>query len=349
MKFRATVLVLFLLACAAFAQSDYSESSPFEPRREVLEERSRKSKGGESVPQLVPLENVVDTVSIPILVRDQSGAPVTDLTRGELKIFVDNAPVQIISVEKPAEPPGVVLVLDTSPSAVFQLKTLLQQAQRFVDRLPASVKVIVVEFNSEMNIRCQLTGDREQLRKCISKARMGDGTSIYSAVGTLFQKVLPLVPGRKWVVMFTDGVDTTSRGSSYSSSLAQVELSDVPVFGVYYDTSRQASSGRPSDDWLRAILASRPDLGPGRGTLGSTSAEYVKGRDYLADLAAASGGRIIKAGDFDKEAGLVPSELLSYYYATIQVPKSRSGSRPVKVRVLRPKLGVTARGSFIEK
>ena len=39
------------------------------------------------------------------------------------------------------------------------------------------------------------------------------------------------------MVLFTDGVDTTSRRASYDSTVRLAEVSDAPIYSVDYDTS----------------------------------------------------------------------------------------------------------------
>ena len=354
----AWLLFLLCVVVNATGQSGYSESTPFIARKDKQDQDKKSNKKKDSnrkqadtPPQVEPVPTVNTTpanlsVTIPISVRDRSGKPVTDLSASDVTVFVDGTSIPISSFEKTDDRPAVIVVLDTSPSTGLEMKSLKADAQRFVDSLPQSTKVVVVEFNSELKVRCQITDDRSALRKCIEKADMGDGTSIYSAVRTLFEKVLPLVPGRKTVVMFTDGVDTTSQASTYAGSMTWIERSDVPVFPVYYDTFRKR--GR-SDDWILTILQTLPPSSRGAMQAGSASAEYETGRDYLTDLAAASGGRVIKKNDLDDEAKKLSDEIQSRYYATIDVPNIGAASRPLKVRVNRPNLIVRARGSVVSK
>ena len=55
------------------------------------------------------------------------------------------------------------------------------------------------------------TNDREEIYHAIRKTSFGNGTSLYDAVHLTIAKRLNGVEGRKAVVLFTDGVDTTSR------------------------------------------------------------------------------------------------------------------------------------------
>ncbi|MCV4615146.1 hypothetical protein OFM04_35140, partial [Escherichia coli] len=79
------------------------------------------------------------------------------------------------------------------------------------------------------------------------------------------------IEGRKAIVLFTDGVDTQSRKSTYDSTLAIAEESDVLIFPIYYNTFF---------DNNRGIFSPFPPLisiGTPRGT---TAEEYALGRKY---------------------------------------------------------------------
>jgi hypothetical protein len=199
-----------------------------------------------------------------------------------------------------------------------------------------------------LNVRSQPTTDREATRKAISKVSMGDGTSIYSAVRFMYEKILPTVPGRKTIVLMTDGVDTTSESSTFAKSLAEVEKEDVTVYPVYVDTFGDSRRVRSlQNDWIAQIL--RQSNIPGSFPLpGSSEAEYKTGLIYLNDLAAASGGRIFSSEKLHDATPSLLGELASRYYVTITVPRKNIGSRPVRVRVNRPSLAVFARGSFLD-
>ena len=108
-----------------------------------------------------------------------------------------------------------------------------------------------VEFGVyAIDVLTDATKDREKIFKAIKKADFGNGTSLYNAVDETLRKQLAKIPGRKAVVLFTDGVDTTSRKNSYDSTLNYAEESDTLIFPIYYNTyfdNRQRNSGRFPD------------------------------------------------------------------------------------------------------
>ena len=94
------------------------------------------------------------------------------------------------------------------------------------------------------------------ITKAIRRTRTGGGTRLYDAVEDILKKQLKTIPGRKAVVLFTDGVDTTSHRASYDSTVRLAEESDAPIYSVDYDTSGFGTGG-----------VHAPGLPGGRGTI----------------------------------------------------------------------------------
>lgn len=344
-----TLAIILLTAAASLAQTGFSESKSYKPRDVAKIDADKNTT-------LVtpPLQDV----AIPVSVVDAKGIPVTDLAQSNFTVFVDGVEAKVTGFNKAAEFPNVILLLDMSPSAHRRIETIRDQAAAFVEDLPAGAKVMVADFNSQMNIRTQLTADRKSILDGIDGTKVGDGTSLYSAIHTLFEKVIPTIPGRKVVVLFTDGVDTTSTKSSAARSLHEVEKRDVSIYTVFHDTLKdfpqpgasigplggRPRSGRPSGFPLP------PGVLIGRGrTPGSYEKEYEAGRNYLADLASSTGGRVVETDKFQTTIQPLVAELSARYTVTVSVPANGSAaSRPLKVRVNRGDLNVVARGSFIE-
>jgi VWFA-related protein len=210
--------------------------------------------------------------------------------------------------------------------------------------------------------------------------RPGEGTKLYDAVDFIINQRFNRIDGRKAMLLFTDGVDTTSRRASYESNARDAEELDALIYPVQYDT--YAGGGSPSGNsggggvWggglprrrrggITDILADiivggnvRIGGGGGRGggggnnCTGCTREEYARGNAYLNDLARLSGARLYRAEQTSDIAGafsLVAEELrrqysLGYYPKQQGQPGQR---RRIKVRVMRPDLAVNARDSYI--
>jgi len=195
----------------------------------------------------------------------------------------------------------------------------------------------------------QPTTDRQVLYNAIRKSNFGDGTSLYDAVDFSLRKRLNQIQGRKEIVLFTDGVDTTSRKSNYDKTLALAEESDSLIFPVYYNTffdnRRRQGSPMPPDIFYP------PPIMAGGG--GGSAADYALGKKYLDDLAAYTGGRVFRpestpGGLSAAFEGIAEELRRQYSIGFIPVDEGKPGDRKqLKVRVARPNVVVRARDSYI--
>src|SRR4030095_15507633 len=121
------------------------------------------------------------------------------------------------------------------------------------------------------------TSDRSELRQAILRTRTGGGTRLYDAVDQVINQRLNRIPGRKAIVLFTDGVDTTSRNSTYQDNVRDAEELDALIYPVQFDTYGDMKTGVPRPGSPR-MPSSRPTilgtilgsivLGGGRGGMG---------------------------------------------------------------------------------
>jgi Ca-activated chloride channel family protein len=283
-------------------------------------------------------------ITIPVSVFDRNGLYIPGLRQNSFKIFEDGVEQEIAYFGTTDKPFTVALLLDTSPSTSYKIDEIHQAAAAFVEQLGPQDSVLVIEFNSSVKLQTEATTDRARIYKAINRAKFGDGTSLYNAVDEALRKQLGKISGRKAVVLFTDGVDTTSRKNSYDSTLAFAEESDSLIFPIYYNTYL---------DNLNRSITTFPGPWGGPPARGVTREDYALGRKYLEDLADATGGRV-----FRPEAtpgGLTAAfegiaEELRRQYNVGYVPKDegKPGQRKlIKVRVDRPNLIIRARDSYV--
>ena len=316
-------------------------------------------------------------VTIPVSVMDRNGRFIPDLRKDEFQIFEDGAQQNVsyfASIEKPFT---VALVIDTSASTHFRMDEMQDAAIEFVNQLRPDDRVLVVSFDSQIRVLAEATNDRNVLRDAIRNTRTGGNTRLYDAIDFVIHQRLNQISGRKAIVLFTDGVDTTSKHAKYEDNMRDAEELDALIYPVQYDTYNDVagpgggswpSSGRyPRGgsgsiviDILGGILGGgRGGGGYGRGGGGGggngpgmSRDDYMRADAYLHDLAYKTGGRVFQAettGDLSQSFANIAEELrrqysLGYY------PKAQAQAgqrRQIKVRVLRPDLVVRARDSYI--
>lgn len=268
-------------------------------------------------------------VTMPVSVRDRDGKYIPNLAKEDFRIYEDNVEQQVAYFAATEKPFTVALIIDTSGSTRNRMGEIQDAAIAFVDQLRQEDRVMVVTFDDQINVLSQPTSDRRALRDAIRRARAGSGTRLYDAVDLVINTHLKRVEGRKAVVLFTDGVDTTSKQASYQSNMEDAEEADALIYPIQYDTyddSQVAGGGggswpgggggrvpsrRRTGSTIGDILGgisvviggggrggNWPGGGGGRGggggggnCTGCTREEYERGDRYLGELARLTGAR----------------------------------------------------------
>lgn len=303
-------------------------------------------------------------VTTPVSVLDRSGRFIAGLKKKDFKIFENDIPQTITYFQTSEQPFTVFLLIDISPSTKYKIDEIHYAAITFINQLRPTDKVMVVAFDQRVRVLTpEPTSDKQLLYAAVYKANFGSGTSLYEAVDYVANLDLVNAPGRKAVVIFTDGVDTTSRRASYESTIAAVQEVDALVYPIRYNTQTQtgvvsASTGAPvalpAD--IAAELAARgitiaPGIFAGTGR-GQSPAEYARGRTYLDALAQNTGGRMFEAetiSNLSTAFSGVAEELrqqysIGYYPEETGQPGER---RRVKIKVIKPNVVVRAKTGYV--
>jgi Ca-activated chloride channel homolog len=300
-------------------------------------------------------------IQTPVSVLDRNGRFIPGLKKKDFKIFENGIQQNIELFLTQEQPFTVVLMIDTSPSTRHKIEEIHYAAITFVNQLRPADRVMVVAFDQRPRILCEPTTDKQLLYSAIYKANFGSGTSLYDAIDAVSNSDLIAESGRKAIVIFTDGVDTTSRRSTFESSIAGVEEIDALIYPIRYNTivgGNQQNLGidpklfaqlpRAAQDMLMRAANSR---GMGRG---QSAAEYERGRQYLEALATYSGGRLFDSEtltNLDAAFSGVAEELrrqysIGYYSNNEGQPGDR---KQIKITVARPKVVVRSKTTYVVK
>lgn len=315
-------------------------------------------------------------VSIPVSVMDRNGRYIPDLRQEDFRIYENGVEQQVAYFASVERPFSVVLMLDTSGSTRFRIEDIQDAAIAFVDQLRADDRVMIIAFDDRIRVLAQFTNDRNELRSAIRRTRTGGGTRLYDALDEVINQHFSRVQGRKAIVLFTDGVDTTSRRASYESNVRDAEELDALIYPVQYDTYDDMASmgggggggGWPGGggggviiQWPFPFPVRIPGPGGrggnwpgggGRGGRGTSRSEYETANAYLRDLADKTGARLERADDTRNlaRAFTVIAEELRRQYSIGYYPRTPAQAgerRQIRVRTTRPNLVVRSRDSYI--
>jgi Ca-activated chloride channel homolog len=365
---KKTILPLILLfSLSVNAQSGRKKTDPKPSKPEASKtttdtneglNESRVSPEGEEINEDV-IRSDTSLVTVPVQVMDRYGRYVPALRRDNFRLFENGVEQKIAYFATTDSPFTVVLLLDTSGSTQMRLEDMQNAAINFVSKLKLVDSVMVMSFDDRIEVLCKATTDREEINNGIRRTRTGGGTRLYDAVEDVLTKQLRTITGRKAVVLFTDGVDTTSHRASYRSTVRLAEESEAPIYSVDYDTSGRGGSGtwghgRMPTPGGRGTILGMPVPGTGLpgGNPTATAADYRNAVAYLRELSKKTGGRFY---DGDSLFGIaqaftwIAEELgrqysLGYYPA---ITGKDGEQRQIKVRVTEADLVVKARDSYI--
>lgn len=349
------------------------ESGRPAPSRPTTSEPQSSAEVAEEVGEDEVVRVNASLVTVPVSVLDRDGRFIGGLRQEDFRVLEDGVEQRIAYFAPVEQPFTVALVIDTSGSTRFRLEDIQDAAIAFLDQLSPADRVIVISFDDSVRVLSEATSDRNRLRAAVRQTRTGGGTRLYDAVDLVINQQLGRVQGRKAVVLFTDGVDTTSKRASYQSTLEEAVELDAMIYPIQYDTfvdnggGGGGGGGWPGPRYPRRRKPGWGDIlggiilgggvtigtgGGGGGSAGTSRADYQRGSEYLRRLAEATGGRRHEAQDLNylEEAFTSIAEELRRQYSLGYYPARQSRTderRQIRVRVRRPNLVVRARDSYV--
>ncbi|MEZ5308169.1 MAG: VWA domain-containing protein [Pyrinomonadaceae bacterium] len=277
-------------------------------------------------------------VTLPVSVLDREGRFVGGLLEKDFSIYENGEEQQIeyfASLEKPFT---VVLLIDVSPSTKYRIDEIQDAAISFVGELRPQDRVVVAAFSSDMKILSQNKRGYHRIRRDIRKAEFGDGTALYEAIDSAVQDLLAPIEGRKALVIFSDGVDTSSRKVNLKQAVEKIEAADTLVYSVRYNTFDEALGGNKPKGYVYPV--------------GSSPREYARGKEFLTRMADISGGRVYEAENTENLVSAFRNiaEELRRQYAIGYYPQetgSNGERRNIRVLIKQPNLTVRTKESYI--
>jgi Ca-activated chloride channel family protein len=190
------------------------------------------------------------------------------------------------------------MLFDTSESMRKDLKLSQESAIRFLDAIPRARDLLLIFFDRDIRVSRYSSENQQGIFERILETKGEGFTALYDAVAVYLSRVAE-TPGRKVLVLFTDGDDTTSQVPP-DEVQRLVRSSDATVYPVAFPGERR--QGSPDALRARAFLNSLADLSGGRvfqptasrelariyqSILDELGAQYVLG--YVSDNPARDG------------------------------------------------------------
>lgn len=207
------------------------------PRRvsgtEQTTEAKKTTQGSDEVDEGDVVRVDTQLVSVPAVVTDSSGRPLSGLKPENFRIIEDGQPQTIANFGTTETPFEIALLLDTSGSTRDDVALIRAAANSFIEALRPGDRVGVVAFNqartvaepiAAVEVLTPLTDDREALRAAIENLGASQGTPYYDGLervadGIFHDQPKDDVRGRRAVVALTDGVDSSSNSDFVTAKL----------------------------------------------------------------------------------------------------------------------------------
>jgi Ca-activated chloride channel family protein len=219
------ILILGITALSLEASRDGSAQQT-RPRR--VYEQDPKNEDLQTIRLGTQLVNVLFSVT------DKKNRYIGDLVKGEVEVLENGKRQEIFTFKRELDLPLTMAILvDVSRSVLPVLPRLTSASSHFIDSVmqQGKDKTAIIQFNSETELIQDLTSNigrlRRGLRVIVDKAPTVEraygglppiiggsrlsGTSIYDSIIATCNDLLAGKAGRKTIILFTDGFDTTSR------------------------------------------------------------------------------------------------------------------------------------------
>ena len=307
-KFLSVLCIMSAVTLVVFGQKPKSSPSPTPTPEE--------QQGSVVIP--------IRRVRLPITVTDKKGQFVPGLTKDDFMVFEDKIPQQIETFSDDLSltlPLYIAVLMDTSPSTAGKLKFQQESAMNFIQTVvkPRKDRVLFATFDDQINLLQDFTDKLDLLDKAVySVKKMGTQTALYDAIWQFCDEKMRSVPGRRVLLVVSDGEDTYSR-ANIRDAIDIAQRTETTIFAI----STKAG-----------FLATVPGVEAGQ-------VSDKKDRD-LQSLAEETGGTAFFTGDMlslERSFTRISKELRAQYLVTYNpTNKSYDGAfRKIDVKLAQGK------------
>src|SRR5262245_24483775 len=262
-------------------------------------------------------------VSLFATVFDAENRLVPDLGQDDFEVLDNDKTQPLVVFRSENLPITAVVMLDTSGSMTGTISLLKSAAEQFLIRLLPDDKAAVGAFNDKIELNAGFTNNRDKLVSQVKDLDYGNGTRLFDAINESLE-ALHGVEGRRVILVFTDGDDTSSRVGR-GTVLDRARADEVMIYAIglqseYFDGARMVRS-KP-DSGLRKLadetgggyfeLKKTADLGPTFSRVAQElHSQYVLGFEpKLLD------GKVHKLAVKMKQTGMIARARKSYVATT---------------------------------
>ncbi|HYM08996.1 MAG TPA: VWA domain-containing protein [Terriglobales bacterium] len=327
----------------------------------------------------------VKVVNVLATVRDKHGKIANGLTKDDFSLTEDGRPQTLKYFARDTDLPLTLgLLVDTSMSQRRVLNEERDASESFLAQVlrEDKDKAFVIHFDREVELSQDLTSSHEQLRTALESlqtpqftrtsgggggsndpgsgrgrgsGRHGGGTLLYDAVFLASDELMKKQPGRKAVIVLSDGVDMGSR-ESLEAAIESAQRANTIVYSILFKDDEAYGNG----GGFGRTGISIPGMGVpgmGRGGMGGPGGrggrrypeEHADGKKILERISRETGGRMFevsKKEPVNQIYSQIQEELRNQYSLGYTPNPVEPGYHKIQVTASRKDLIVQARDGY---
>jgi Ca-activated chloride channel family protein len=306
---------------------DAPSTTPARPAESPRPASGQPSSDNPEAPTVIDDDEVYhvhsNLVPVSANVSDAAGRAVTDLKLEDFELRVDGQPKPISDISFAETPVRLALLFDNSSSVRPTRELEKHAAVRFLRTVLRPVdQAALFSISTYPSLDHPITSDAAKLVRTVEAYGEVEGsTALFDTIIAAAEYLRPM-PGRKVIVIVSDGVETTSRITDFGEVLRRSLAADCQVFVIQTGLSENAN--------LRDLMAER----------------------RMQDLTASTGGAVYAprvSTDLDAAFAHIAADLSQQYVLSYYPTDDGSDGRfrAISLRVkTRPNMRVRARRGF---
>jgi len=216
------------------AKASANNSAP--PKPEKLDTGSTGPAAALSLAELQAAALVPDFVAngrlveVYATVTDNRGRYIDNLTPDKFTILDNGQPQKVVEFQSQFAEIACALVLDTTGSMRDALPALKNAALKMISELRPGDSVAVYNFNATVNLIQPFTTDMAAAKRAVMSTYADGDTAMYDALARVSHDLAGR-PGKKVMVLFTDGKDNRSTLTA-EAAIQRAKAVGVPVYTI---------------------------------------------------------------------------------------------------------------------
>jgi Ca-activated chloride channel family protein len=246
-----SLIVVMVAAAIIFVPAAYVGAQD----KKQAQQKQDPQKPPKKDEELQTLKIGTQLVNILFSVQDKQNRYLNELTQEDIVIPENGQPQEVFAFKKEFDLPLTMAILvDVSGSEQYTLPLLKEAGGRFVDSVIRFGKdtAAVLKFEGETTVMQDLSSNPARIRRGLEQiefvapppsggfggttppinggSRQG-GTSMYDAIVATSADMLARQPGRKTIILITDGEDTTSR-MKIGDAIDEALKAEVVIYAI---------------------------------------------------------------------------------------------------------------------